>query len=76
MERLLELLPIDFVGEADQGVIGINDGDELRFEEVALSGLRGLGQHAVSQIFVDFAPTLEQMPRQKVMLSCLYPAAY
>ena len=28
MERLLELLPIDFVGEADQGVIGINDGDE------------------------------------------------
>jgi hypothetical protein len=54
-------------------VIGINDGDELRFEEVALSGLRGLGQHAVSQIFVDFAPTPEQKPCQKVTLSYCSP---
>ena len=73
MERLLELLPIDFVGKADQGVIGINDGDELRFKDVALSGLRGLGQHAVSQIFGDFAPTHEQKLRQKATLSYCYP---
>ena len=69
MERLLELMPIDFVGEADQGVIGINDGDELRFEEVALSGLRGLGQHAVSQIFVDFDHNFEQKSCRKVFIS-------
>ena len=41
MERLLELLPIDFFGKAHQGVVGINDGSELRFEDVALSVLMG-----------------------------------
>jgi hypothetical protein len=61
----LELLPIDFVGKEDQGVIGINDGDELRFEEGALSGLRGLGQHAVSPIYVDSAPNIEQKSRRR-----------
>jgi hypothetical protein len=73
MERILELLPIDFVGEADQGVIGINDGDKLRFEEVALSGLRGLGQHAVSQVFGDFTTTLEQKSWRKMTLSYCSP---
>jgi hypothetical protein len=69
MERLLELLPIDFVGKANQGVVGINDGDELGFEEVTLSGLRGLWQHAVSQIFGDFAPNPEQKACRNAMLS-------
>jgi hypothetical protein len=69
MERLLELLPIDLVGKADQGVVGINDGDELGFEEVTLSGLRGLWQHAVSQIFGDFAPSPEQKACHNAMLS-------
>ncbi len=69
MERLLELMPIDFVGKADQGVVGINDGDELGFEEVALSGLRGLWQHAVSQTFGKFAPDSERKSCRKTMLS-------
>jgi hypothetical protein len=60
MERPLELLPMDLVGKADQGVVGINDGDEFRFEEVALSGLRGLWQHTVSPTFSDFEPKFEQ----------------
>jgi hypothetical protein len=69
MERFLELLPIDFVGKANQGVVGINDGDELGFEEVTLSGLRGLWQHAVSQIIGDFAPNPEQKACRNAMLS-------
>jgi hypothetical protein len=55
-------------------VIGINDGDELRFEEVALSGLRGLWQHAVYRIFVDFAPNFEQKSCLKVTSSYCPPA--
>ena len=51
---------MDLVGKADQGVVGINDGDEFRFEEVALSGLRGLWQHTVSPTFSDFEPKFEQ----------------
>jgi hypothetical protein len=34
-----------------------------------LSGLRGLWQHAVSQIFVDFAPNPEQKACRNAMLS-------
>ncbi|MEY5015446.1 MAG: hypothetical protein RIS92_1804, partial [Verrucomicrobiota bacterium] len=44
------------------------DGDELGFEEVTLSGLRGLWQHAVSQIFGDFAPNPEQKACQHATL--------
>ena len=66
-------MPTDSIGKADQG-IGINEGDKLRFYEVSFSGLRGLGQHAGSQIFVKFASIRARKARREqnhhVALQC------
>ena len=60
VENLLKALPINYLGEAIQGMTEVDDRGQLGFEEVALCGLRGFWQHGFSQLFEVCAPTSQQ----------------
>jgi hypothetical protein len=67
VESLLKAFPINFLGEASQGVTEVDDRSQLGFEDVALCGLRGFWQRGFSQLFEVYTPVLQQIRRHNAI---------